>query len=114
MAGMGRIGRDLIGRPQIRVICWTWLGLPNPSPSPNSDSMTTLTNRSVSSACVPVSTTASRLANRETEQVLVGTNRAHLNHLIGVLVHSYGWTLGQDGNLYSPNPAETAWGERAA
>ena len=76
--------------------------------------MTTSINRPVSSPCVPVSTTASRLANRETEQVLIGTNRAHLNRLIGVLVHSYGWTLGQDGNLYSPNPVETAWGERVA
>jgi hypothetical protein len=43
-----------------------------------------------------------------------GTNRALLLRLIGVLVHSYGWTLGQDGNLYSPNPVETAWGERVA
>jgi hypothetical protein len=76
--------------------------------------MTTSIKRSVSSPCVPVSTTASRMANRETEQVLVGTNRAHLHRLIGVLVHSYGWTLGQDGNLYSPNPVETAWGERVA
>ena len=76
--------------------------------------MTTFINRPVSDPCVPVSTTESRLANRETEQVLVGTNRAHLNRLIGVLVHSYGWTLGQDGNLYSPNPVETAWGERVA
>ena len=76
--------------------------------------MTTSINRSVSSGRVPVSTTASRLASRETETVLVGTNRAHLHRLIGVLVHSYGWTLGQDGNLYSPNPVETAWGERVA
>jgi hypothetical protein len=37
-----------------------------------------------------------------------------MNRLIGVLVHTYGWTLGQDGNLYSPNPVETAWGERVA
>ena len=76
--------------------------------------MTTSINRSVSSGCVPVSTAESRLSKRETETVLVGTNRAHLHRLIGVLVHSYGWTLGQDGNLYSPNPVETAWGERVA
>jgi hypothetical protein len=76
--------------------------------------MTTSINRSVSPTRVPVSTTASRLSKRETDQVLIGTNRAHLHRLIGVLVHSYGWTLGQDGNLYSGNPAETAWGERVA
>ena len=46
--------------------------------------------------------------------VLVGQNQAHMKRLIGVLVHSYGWMLGQDGNLYSPNPVETAWGERVA
>jgi hypothetical protein len=77
--------------------------------------MTTSTNRSVSRGCVPVSTTETRLAKRETGvPVLIGHNKAHMNRLIGVLVHTYGWTLGQDGNLYSPNPVETAWGERVA
>ena len=77
--------------------------------------MTPLLKGPVSSACVPVSTTELRLSKRETGiPVLVGQNKAHMSRLIGVLVHTYGWTLGQDGNLYSPNPAETGWGERVA
>jgi hypothetical protein len=76
--------------------------------------MTRTLNR-VSSDCVPVSATASRLSKREIGvPVLIGQNQAHMKRLVGVLVHSYGWTLGQDGNLYSPNPVETAWGERVA
>jgi hypothetical protein len=76
--------------------------------------MTTATPRPVSSACVPVSTTESRLAKRETGvPVLIGHNKAHMQRLVGVLVHTYGWTLGQDGNLYSPDPS-MAWGERCA
>ena len=55
------------------------------------------------------------MSKRETGvPVLIGHNKAHMKRLIGVLVHTYGWTLGQDGNLYSPNPVETAWGERVA
>ena len=77
--------------------------------------MTTSATRPVSLARVPVSITESRLAKRETGvPALIGENKAHMNRLIGVLVHTYGWTLGQDGNLYSPNPVETAWGERVA
>ena len=77
--------------------------------------MTTSATRPVSSLRVPVSTTETRMAKRETGvPVLVGQNKAHMKRLIGVLVHTYGWTLGQDGNLYSPNPVETAWGERVA
>jgi hypothetical protein len=76
--------------------------------------MTTATPRPVSPACVPVSTTESRLAKRETGvPVLIGHNKAHMQRLVGVLVHTYGWTLGQDGNLYSPDPS-MAWGERCA
>ncbi len=77
--------------------------------------MSTSVNRRVSDPCVPVSTTELRLSKRETGvPVLIGHNKAHMRRLIGVLVHTYGWTLGQDGNLYSPNPAETGWGERVA
>ena len=77
--------------------------------------MTASAKRPVSLTCVPVSITASRLSKRETgAPVLVGSNKAHRDRLIGVLVHTYGWVLGQDGNLYSPNPAETGWGERVA
>jgi len=35
-----------------------------------------------------------------------------MRRLVGRLVHDYGWTLGQDGNLYASNPSTTAWGER--
>ena len=77
--------------------------------------MTTSATRPVSSTCVPVSTTESRLAKRETGvPVLIGQNKAHMNRLVGVLVHTYGWVLGQDGNLYSPDPQSMAWGERVA
>ena len=77
--------------------------------------MSTSVKRRVSDPCVSVSTTELRLSKRETGvPVLIGHNKAHMNRLIGVLVHTYGWTLGQDGNLYSPNPVETAWGERVA
>lgn len=74
-----------------------------------------LTTTKVSKPCVPVSTTELRMSKRETGvPVLVGANNHHMKRLVGVLVHTYGWTLGQDGNLYSPNPVETAWGERVA
>lgn len=76
--------------------------------------MTPTLNR-VSPSCVPVSTTESRLAKRETGiPVLIGQNQAHMKRLVGVLVHTYGWVLGQDGNLYSPDPQSMAWGERVA
>ena len=68
----------------------------------------------VSPACVPVSTTEARLSNRTLGvPVLVGANKNHMAHLVGVLVHTYGWILGQDGNLYAPD-ASMAWGERVA
>lgn len=77
--------------------------------------MTTSATRPVSLARVPVSTTESRLSKRETGvPVLIGENKAHMKRLVGVLVHTYGWTLGQDGNLYSPDPQSMAWGERVA
>ena len=65
--------------------------------------------------CVPVSTTERVTSILETHLAKeTKTDRARQAFLIGVLVHTYGWTLGQDGNLYSPNPVETAWGERVA
>lgn len=76
--------------------------------------MTASTRQSVSNRRVPVSTTESRLANRETGvPVLVGANPTHMTRLVGVLVHTYGWVLGQDGNLYAPD-SSLAWGERVA
>jgi hypothetical protein len=75
----------------------------------------TTTLKRVSTDRVPVSTTESRLSKRETGvPVLVGANNGHMHRLVGVLVHTYGWTLGQDGNLYSPCPLQTGWGERVA
>ena len=75
----------------------------------------TATLNGVSSSRVPVSTTESRTSNDETRvPALVGANKHHMNRLVGVLVHQYGWILGQDGNLYSPDPQSMAWGERVA
>lgn len=73
------------------------------------------TNRgAVSVPRVPVSTTGSVLANHETRvPALIGTNSHRMHRLVHVLVHSYGWILGQDGNLYAPD-ASMAWGERVA
>ena len=76
--------------------------------------MTTATRAAVSRIRVPVSTTETRLAKRETGvPVLVGANPTHMSRLVGVLVHTYGWVLGQDGNLYAPD-SSLAWGERVA
>ena len=76
--------------------------------------MTTSIRQSVSSRRVPVSTAELRLAKRETGvPVLIGANPTHMARLVGVLVHTYGWVLGQDGNLYAPD-ASMAWGERVA
>ena len=76
--------------------------------------MTTATSRPVSLHRVPVSTAETRLANRENGvPVLVGANPTHMARLVGVLVHTYGWVLGQDGNLYAPD-SSMAWGERVA
>ena len=67
----------------------------------------------VSSACVPVSITETVTSNSETSKPTsrIKTNR-QMRRLVGRLVHDYGWTLGQDGNLYASNPSTTAWGER--
>jgi len=76
--------------------------------------MTTSIGQAVSSRRVPVSTTVLRLAKRETGvPALVGANPTHMKRLVGVLVHTYGWVLGQDGNLYAPD-SSLAWGERVA
>jgi len=76
--------------------------------------MTASAMKSVSSIGVPVSTTEARLAKREIGvPVLIGQNKLHMKRLVGVLVHTYGWTLGQDGNLYAPD-SSMAWGERVA
>jgi hypothetical protein len=76
--------------------------------------MTTSIGGAVSLTRVPVSTTEARLSKRENGvPVLIGANPKHMARLVGVLVHTYGWMLGQDGNLYAPD-ASMAWGERVA
>ena len=76
--------------------------------------MSPTTRGSVSDLRVPVSTTETVTSIRETRvPALIGTNSRHMQRLVGVLVHSYGWVLGQDGNLYAPN-SSMAWGERVA
>ncbi len=76
--------------------------------------MNTAALPAVSRIRVPVSTTETRLAKRETGvPALVGANPTHMKRLVGVLVHTYGWVLGQDGNLYAPD-SSLAWGERVA
>ena len=75
--------------------------------------MTPSNTRLVSLARVPVSTTETAASNYETRVPALKINSVRqMRRLVGALVHGYGWTLGQDGNLYSPNPAETAWGDR--
>jgi hypothetical protein len=74
--------------------------------------MSVYTRQSVSRLRVPVSTTESRLSKRENGvPALIGSNPSHMKRLVGVLVHTYGWVLGQDGNLYAPD-SSMAWGER--
>ena len=67
----------------------------------------------VSSACVPVSITETATSRFETcvPASRIKSNR-QMRRLVGRLVHEYGWTLGQDGNLYALDPNATAWGER--
>jgi hypothetical protein len=83
-----------------------------PTPPHENDLTSVITD--VSRNRVPVSTTEARLAKREIGvPALVGANPKHMSRLVGVLVHTYGWVLGQDGNLYAPD-SSLAWGERVA
>lgn len=76
--------------------------------------MSPITRGAVSALRVPVSTTETDTSIIETRvPALIGTNSRHMQRLVGVLVHSYGWVLGQDGNLYAPD-SSMAWGERVA
>jgi hypothetical protein len=75
--------------------------------------MSVITSRLVSLPCVPVSITETIRSNHETRvPALKIDSLRQMRRLVGALVHDFGWTLGQDGNLYSPNPSDTAWGER--
>ena len=40
----------------------------------------------------------------------IGLNKRHEDSLISFLEVHYGWYLGEDGNLYAPNPALTRHG----
>lgn len=72
------------------------------------------TVQAVSCLRVPVSKTECDYGQLETGAIaLIGTNQRHMQRLVGVLVHTYGWVLGQDGNLYAPD-SSMAWGERVA
>ena len=67
----------------------------------------------VSTACVPVSITETGTSNFETAGPASRIKKKReMRRLVGRLVHEYGWTLGQDGNLYALDPNATAWGER--
>ena len=75
--------------------------------------MTASASKPVSFPRVPVSITEMDASNHETRVPALKINSVRqMRRLVGALVHGYGWTLGQDGNLYSPNPNDTAWGER--
>ena len=60
-------------------------------------------NRRLNS-CVPVSTTGNRSPEQRSHAGPVGLNKRHEGHLVSYLQEHYGWHLGDDGNLYSPNP----------
>jgi hypothetical protein len=60
-----------------------------------------------------MTSTANRQGSQHCVPALVGANPTHMKRLVGVLVHTYGWVLGQDGNLYGPD-SSLAWGERVA
>ena len=67
----------------------------------------------VSSNCVPVSIADTVASKSETRvPALKIASVRQMRRLVGRLVHDYGWTLGQDGNLYAQDPHQTAWGER--
>ena len=63
-------------------------------------------------ARVPVFDTGNPCPELATEGSPVGLNRRNEARLMGFLVLHYGWTWGQDGNLYSPEPSRHAWGAR--
>ena len=64
--------------------------------------------------CVPVSTQGAQRPKHETNALPVGRNALHEARLITSLCDYYGWTLCTDGNLYNPNPSNTALRSHAA
>ena len=63
-------------------------------------------------ARVPVFDTGNPSPELETESSPIGLNRRHERRLMGAVMQWYGWTWGEDGNLYAPRPNEHAWGAR--
>ena len=62
---------------------------------------------------VPVSTTGDPSPEQLSHPRPVGLNKRHEDHLVSFLQEHYGWHLGNDGNLYSPNPSQMEGGCRA-
>jgi hypothetical protein len=65
-------------------------------------------------SCVPVSTAEDRSPELVSQPGPVGLNKRHEDHLVSYLQAHYGWHLGDDGNLYSPNPNCSRGGSNAA
>jgi hypothetical protein len=64
---------------------------------------------------VPVSIAETGVSHVETASARLSEfTRKRERSLVGLLVHQCGWILGQDGNLYNPEPQSMAWGERVA
>ena len=63
---------------------------------------------------VPVSTTGDLSPALESHARPVGLNPLHEANLLTQLVTLYGWTLGDDGNLYNPYPTASQLRKDAA
>ena len=62
--------------------------------------------------CVPVSTAAHPSSQLGSDRRPIGLNKRHEDSLISYLQAHYGWHLGEDGNLYSPQPHLTGAAHR--
>ena len=62
--------------------------------------------------CVPVSTTGQPSTQLGFDRGPIGLNRRHEDSLVSYLQAHYGWYLGEDGNLYNPQPNFTASSHR--
>ena len=57
---------------------------------------------------VPVSTAGKPSPEKGSHSGPVGLNSLHESRLITSLVDYYGWTIGEDDNLYNPHPGSSA------
>jgi len=62
---------------------------------------------------VPVSTTGNHCPELLSQPRPVGLNKRHEDSLISFLQAHYGWHLGDDGNLYNPEPSRALGGRYA-